>query len=124
VDPVTEISYFIRRIINFQIFEAKNSDDLFLVINTKNRKNYRFYCSLYTYILGSSFSHLLEKDHFPTYFLCKISFSNVQRPVHALCDSPTQNLGNHDPQATRIDAYACLKFRLSDCEYVMNALNK
>src|SRR6218665_3692443 len=33
----------------------------------------------YTYILGKFFSFL---DHVPTYFLCKIGYSNIPRPVH------------------------------------------
>src|SRR6218665_3235065 len=38
--------------------------------------------TIYTYILRQFLSIFLQTNHFPTYILCKISYSNFPTPVH------------------------------------------
>src|SRR6218665_895837 len=63
------------------IFQAKNSDDLFLVVNSKilvSPKIFKF--SLFTPTFFASLSLFLRKRRFLTYFLCKIDYSVFREP--------------------------------------------
>src|SRR6218665_3713825 len=98
---VTEILYFKRT----------NFDSMtFLVINSSKiavfTKRYYFY-HLHLHS-GQIYLFFLKTDHFPTYFLCKIGYNNIPRPVHdplrPLTTTSPKSVGR-DPHPPRIDAY-------------------
>jgi len=75
----------------------------------------------YTYILGKFFAFL---DHVPTYFLCKIGYSNIPRPVHdplRLATTPSPKSWGRDtqpPGLTPMTFLACVYACMDVCMHV------